>query len=374
VIVPVRHPGPVWHVPAGARRPRLGFLSLSSQARLREVGTGEALEVGRLPDGTRLRVFATRLWREVAAEDGFPLRVGDLADRLADPTASFPAAFAKIVEGSPLLGRARVGPSARGTTAAPRARHVIYDGAPGAAARLQASLDDRILISGGHVLVRCRPVLTLARPQRGGPLHLVPRLDPGGWRACPEAGSPAEAPLREIIGYAFPPDAARELLDLALSHGHVLAPSLSAEARRIAEFRSPYAHGLPPGWGAGDDDLACMADALPEAAHAEAERALAAHAGRPVGTDESACRVAALATELLPDAVDGAVGGIGHDRASVTLERCLALSRAIQEMMGPLWSPTRLPLLERYLDGYALPRLTGPGAEDDLEAMASLVP
>jgi hypothetical protein len=273
------------------------------------------------------------LWRALRGAAGAPIPGAAVLEWLGSGTASPAAeALAAAFRRGPVLGAPLRGRASRGEEGAGRHAPQDLGEAESTRSRLVAHLGAGLVLAGGAAFLRCHPFA--CRTRTGTALHLsVSHWEATGFTRL-SGGRPGDA-----VAYAF-----------------------RAEGL-----------GIPDAL-VGEGDVLAMANALPELVHEEARAILSAHARTPVGGAEAARLVAERAAALLPAAAAGTVGGIGLPEAGAVLERCLALSRAIQGFGGPLWSVEHLPRLDEYLSGHALPRCGGADSESDLASIASLCP
>lgn len=354
MIVRARHPVPAWLVPRGARTPRLGFVEGASVVRIPEVGLGEMRRGPGQWDADPLCEHGGRTWVAATDPDGRPLTGERLSGLLEGPLAQGGRrVLSDLLRRSPLQPAASDGPDAAEARAGARILAVAPGCGPDAVGRW---VSENLLLAGGTVHVRHRPVLAF-RPAGAGAAVLETRLCHGDWLSRLPAARPGESPDRELSWFAFAPGMASEAIRFADEGAGIRVTSEAVDR---------------PGTGA--EDIAAQAGLLPERVWAEARRVLAAHAHRPVGDPAAAAAVADRAEAMLPHVLDGIAGCVAPAAAGAVLERCLALSRAIQDLAGPLWSVTRLPLIDRYVTERALPGLAYRDSPHDIEALAGLVP
>ncbi len=253
MILSVRFPAPVTHVPKGMRSPRLAYVRDAVAAEIPEASASETrpVAIGDLPDG--LLLHCDRLWRPLG-DPSSPAGRDALAAVLEDaPGCGAHAAVVDAIRRSPLgacrpeRDRDMFPPALRPDRGGipPDPRRTVHDGTEAARRLARDFAQEGFLLVDGRAYARCVPLAWLtpmdSRVHRG--VHVALGLDPlAGWLdrfpASPLSLGAAEEALAVPGGATVRPAALGEWSDLpAEAFGDAVAEALANAVPGALRFR-----------------------------------------------------------------------------------------------------------------------------------------
>lgn len=357
MIVEVSHPSRVLHVPRRARLARVDLVATTTMAEIREIGRSEAVEVTRLK-GDEVLEHGGIPWRvlKTDADGKTPATLPDLADYLAGRPVHTEAGLRQAFRRTPVKADfVTLGPAApkpRTTRGEPldlrSSRQVIEDGVDRARADVVAFLGSDLLVVDGAPFARLRQV---ARPVIG---YATWRMDV------------ATRPALDI-GRRLPCR-----LDLAEASDAYWKGAGVEPRMPLSEDLRDAVDGIPTDL-LFDDDLANLANRLPEIARLELDHS--ASQGRFHGDGPEAALADALAV-LAPLEALGATGSIVSDAEirDALGSTADAMSRIAGLRVDGVLS-AKFGKVVAYVRDFALPNAKASVlAAEDAEAIGSLAP